>query len=73
MKYCDNSVKSGNNYIGIPKCYNNPQEYEVKIKYINCLGDEHEEDIMYICGKCLELLKKAVKKDGYKIFYRKLK
>jgi len=53
-KLCDNAVMSHNNYIGIPKCYNSPQQYEVIIKYANCIGDEYEQEVLYLCEECLK-------------------
>jgi hypothetical protein len=73
---CQNAVRNVEvNYgrgIGIPQCYDNIQEYEVTIYYKNCLGDEFDQNTVYLCRECLSELEKSARKWGHSLKYRKI-
>jgi len=74
---CENAVKNTDvNFgqgIGIPQCYDGIQKFSATIFYVNTIGDVVEENTVKICRKCLERLKKSVRKQGYKLTYDRIR
>ncbi len=69
MKLCDNGVKAHlGQPIFSPACYREtPATHRVEIGYVNCIGDVFDTDVLYLCGDCLKLARRSVRRSGYKI------
>ena len=59
---CENSSKL-TNHIGIyPQCYDGKKEYEVTVIY-----NDVEQDILYLCERCMQNLKRDCRKHRYRV------